>query len=200
LLRTSYRLICLGKTRLLAATRTGGTLDHDHPGLLPCPGRWAGSDGSGRIEAFAPDQPVYLRASFVSPDKAKEYGLTTVRWGGTRTSRYNWKAQADNAGSDWFLPQRQGNALDDFDAANRRAGLASYLTVPMLPWVARGPKGGGFSREVWPPAQARVVRPRPRRRLPSRWHAHHRQRSARDIDPLHTRFSGGRPPSPPPGE
>jgi hypothetical protein len=34
-------------------------------------------------------------ASAVSAEKAREYGLSTVRRGGNRSSRYNGKARAD---------------------------------------------------------------------------------------------------------
>ena len=55
--------------------------------------------------------PYIYGASGVSADKAVQYGLTTVRWGGNRSSRYNWKAQADNAGLGLVLPQRQGRLV-----------------------------------------------------------------------------------------
>jgi hypothetical protein len=46
--------------------------------------------------------PTIFGASAVEPGKAHEFGLTTVRWGGNRSSRYNWKTRADNAGSTGF--------------------------------------------------------------------------------------------------
>ena len=55
------------------------------------------------------------------------------------------KAQADNAGSDWFFLNGKSGRWSEFVDKNRRAGLATYLTVPMLPWVAKGPEGWGFS-------------------------------------------------------
>ncbi|HEV3167695.1 MAG TPA: glycoside hydrolase family 44 protein [Isosphaeraceae bacterium] len=92
-----------------------------------------------------PISPLIYGASAVEPPKAREYGLTTVRWGGNRTSRYNWKAQADNAGSDWFFLNGKAGRWTDFVAGNRKAGLTSYLTLPMLPWVAKSPEGWSFS-------------------------------------------------------
>jgi hypothetical protein len=107
----------------------------------------AGPGVTVRVEAKPSHEisPFIYGASFVTPDKAKEYGLTTVRWGGNRTSRFNWQAQADNAGSDWFFLNGKATPWDEFIVANRRAGLASYLTVPMLPWVAKGAEGWSFS-------------------------------------------------------
>ena len=103
--------------------------------------------------ALHPISPSIYGASFVAPAEARKLGVTAVRWGGNRTSRYNWKARADNAGSDWFFLNGRAGRWADFVAANRRAGLATYLTVPMLPWVAKGPEGWGFSVARYGPQQ-----------------------------------------------
>ncbi|MFI5454503.1 MAG: glycoside hydrolase family 44 protein [Isosphaerales bacterium] len=89
--------------------------------------------------------PLIYGASAVEPARAKGLGISAVRWGGNRSSRYNWKTRADNAGSDWFFLNGKSGRWSDFLGENRRAGLSSYLTVPMLPWVAKGPEGWGFS-------------------------------------------------------
>ena len=89
--------------------------------------------------------PLIYGASGVEPARAKALGLSAVRWGGNRSSRYNWKTEADNAGSDWFFLNGKAARWSDFVSNNRRAGLTSYLTVPMLPWVAKGPEGWSFS-------------------------------------------------------
>jgi len=102
-----------------------------------------------------PISPFLYGASAVAPEQAREIGLAAVRWGGNRASRYNWKARADNAGSDWFFLNGKAGPWDDFVAGNRRAGLSGYLTVPMLPWVAKGPDGWGFSVAKYGP-QRRV--------------------------------------------
>ena len=100
-----------------------------------------------------PISPYIYGASAVAPETARAFGVSTVRWGGNRTSRYNWKAQADNAGSDWFFLNGKAGRWSDFLAGNRKAGLASYLTVPMLPWVAKGADGSGFSVARYGPQQ-----------------------------------------------
>jgi Glycoside hydrolase family 44 len=89
--------------------------------------------------------PLIYGASGVEPARAKVLGLSAVRWGGNRSSRYNWKTEADNAGSDWFFLNGKAGRWSDFVNNNRRAGLASYLTVPMLPWVSKGQEGWSFS-------------------------------------------------------
>jgi len=97
--------------------------------------------------------PFIYGASAVDPVAARSAGVSAVRWGGNRASRYNWKAQADNAGSDWFFLNGKAGRWTDFIDGNRKAGLASYLTVSMLPWVARGPDGCGFSVARYGPQQ-----------------------------------------------
>jgi len=97
--------------------------------------------------------PGIYGASAVSPQKAKELDLTGVRWGGNRTSRYNWKVRADNAGSDWFFLNAKAGSWGEFVVGNRSAGVSSYLTVPMLPWVAKGAEGWGFSVAKYGPQQ-----------------------------------------------
>jgi len=97
--------------------------------------------------------PFIYGASAVAPAAARAAGVSAVRWGGNRASRYNWKAQADNAGSDWFFLNAKAGRWADFLDGNRKAGLASYLTVPMLPWVAKGVEGWGFSVARYGPQQ-----------------------------------------------
>ncbi len=98
-----------------------------------------------------PDRPLHSISPYIygvsamPVDRALEAGVTALRWGGNRTSRYNWKSRADNAGSDWFfLNGKAGNWVDDVTKQNK-AKIASYVTVPMLPWIAKGADGSGFS-------------------------------------------------------
>lgn len=110
-----------------------------------------------RVDSTRPTHaisPYIYGASGIDPVKARELGLTTVRWGGNPSSRYNWRAQADNAGSDWFFLNRKASRWSDFVAANRRNNLVSYVTVPMLPWIAKGSEGWGFSVAKYGPQKA----------------------------------------------
>jgi hypothetical protein len=92
-----------------------------------------------------PISPYIYGVSAVDAVKAKQFGVSMIRWGGNRSSRYNWKAQSDNAGSDWFFLNGKAGRWSDFIRENRKNGRGSYLTLPMLPWVAKGPDGWGFS-------------------------------------------------------
>jgi hypothetical protein len=89
--------------------------------------------------------PLIYGVSATDPKTAKASGVSTIRWGGNRNSRYNWKAKADNAGSDWFFLNGKSGSWFDFVDGNRRANITSYVTVPMLPWIAKGPEGWSFS-------------------------------------------------------
>ena len=82
-------------------------------------------------------------------------GATTRRWGGNPTSRYNWKlGGAWNTANDWFYQNVDiGFSYDDFLEANRKNGLQSALTVPMLGWVAKDTKSVGFPVSRFGPQQ-----------------------------------------------
>lgn len=72
----------------------------------------------------------------------KELRLPVNRWGGDATTRYNWQADASNAGDDWFFMAGNGDAehtpsgsADKFVAANRTSGSKSLLTIPLIGYV-----------------------------------------------------------------
>lgn len=66
------------------------------------------------------------------------------RLGGNNTSRYNWKQNADNRGSDWFFESigdasaTAGERGDTFVATTRAAnvGAEPMITIPMVGYVA----------------------------------------------------------------
>jgi sugar lactone lactonase YvrE len=67
------------------------------------------------------------------------------RWGGNRTTRYNWRNDMSNTAIDWYFENvRESNAAnppDDsavnrFIAQDRRTGASTYLTVPLVGWVS----------------------------------------------------------------
>lgn len=62
-------------------------------------------DGS---QQFAVSRYVY--GSNQADWQGKTYNLTLTRWGGNRTTAYNWENNASNAGSDWH---HQNDALLD---------------------------------------------------------------------------------------
>ena len=65
------------------------------------------------------------------------------RNGGNNTTRYNWQANADNRGNDWYFESigdssaTAGERGDTFVSASRSANAQPMLTVPTIGWVAR---------------------------------------------------------------
>lgn len=82
--------------------------------------------------------------NYASESLAKELRLPVRRWGGNATSRYNWKINLYNTGSDWYFENipagaavLNGSASDLFVEQDRRTGTKSLLTLPLLGWTAR---------------------------------------------------------------
>ena len=88
----------------------------------------------------------------VPNEKLQAYSLTNVRWGGNRSSRYNWKINADNAGKDWFY-KNGGSRLNDPSEGGwtrflleKQANHANgYVTVPTLGFVSKDHESHAFS-------------------------------------------------------
>jgi hypothetical protein len=53
-------------------------------------------------EVGHPISPYIFGSNHMKPDTIRDVGCTVNRWGGNRSSKYNWKRDVDNAGSDWF--------------------------------------------------------------------------------------------------
>ncbi|GAB3261034.1 hypothetical protein GCM10027347_25800 [Larkinella harenae] len=107
------------------------------------------------------------------------------RFGGNRTTNYNWENNASNAGRDWFysndpyVPWQQGVPEQDYDvpgaaiAAFHRRSLAqnaySLITLPMAKYVAKD-KNGAVPPEQAPPsirwANVKYRKPNPFTLLP----------------------------------
>jgi hypothetical protein len=93
-----------------------------------------------------PISPEIYGASYAQTD-APGYRCPIDRFGGNNTSRYNWMANADNKGSDWFfetIPHdnpKPGGFVDDFCTKARTAGAAAMITIPMTGWIAQPAPG-----------------------------------------------------------
>lgn len=108
------------------------------------------------------------------PDQAlaEELRLPLSRWGGNATTRYNYKNDAYNAGSDWYFEDLHynndtsalpdGSQADKFVEQNRAAGSDTLMTVPMIGWTAAGRDDGcGFSIAEYGPQQGSDAQWRP---------------------------------------
>ncbi len=83
-------------------------------------------------------------------------GATTDRWGGNRTTRYNWVlGDTFNAARDWYFQNvgdtsAPSDSADSFIDAAHQSGAAPLITIPAIGWVANGSNG---ARSVGVPAQ-----------------------------------------------
>ena len=96
--------------------------------------------------------PYLFGSNWMSPDSMKETNTSINRWGGNTTSVYNWKADNDNKGADWFY-------LDDYSKPDGTpetekgyykfikntlaAGADVNFTIAAGPWIAKGHPSGG---------------------------------------------------------
>jgi hypothetical protein len=101
-------------------------------------------------------------ANFASAQQITDVGYTVNRWGGNRTTTYNWQIDVDNSAFDWFYqnyagpdgrPLPAGSQADDFLVATRGAGAEAVLTLPTMGRVA-GPdrvRRWSFSQALYGP-------------------------------------------------
>jgi hypothetical protein len=82
--------------------------------------------------------PDIYGMNFADPALAAELGLTSDRWGGNSTSRYNYQNNTHNTGSDWYFENVvDSRSLDSVVTSDLSRGTQPLVTVPMLGWVAR---------------------------------------------------------------
>ena len=109
-----------------------------------------------------PVSALIFGVNFATPGQLADVGYTLNRWGGNRTSRYNWQLDVDSSAGDWFFinytasepapPLPAGSAADDFVLAARAAGAEVVLTLPTMGRVA-GPdrvRRWSFSQQMPP--------------------------------------------------
>ncbi|HTP65484.1 MAG TPA: glycoside hydrolase family 44 protein [Geobacteraceae bacterium] len=82
--------------------------------------------------------------NYAEEQLAADLRLPVDRWGGNSTSRYNWKANLHNTGSDWYFENipdganvTDGSASDLFVEQDRRTGTRTLMTVPLIGWTPR---------------------------------------------------------------
>ncbi len=90
-----------------------------------------------------PISPLIYGVAFADERTLADLNCPLNRWGGNPTSRYNWRINADNRGSDWFFESIPGDVLqpsggpDAFVAGTERAGARAMITIPIIGWVAK---------------------------------------------------------------
>jgi hypothetical protein len=74
------------------------------------------------------------------PAFVAEIGVSVARWGGNASSRYNFRNQTYNTGSDWYfenIPTDADHSVEGMVRSNLDRGIKPIVTVPMIGWVAK---------------------------------------------------------------
>jgi len=104
-----------------------------------------------------PISPLIYGMNFPSAAQASAVELTLARWGGNRTTRYNYTIDVDNTGNDYYFENLPGcwgtggnycnpQPTDPKTNSSANAFLqaaagnwATFFTVPTMGWVAKSP-------------------------------------------------------------
>ena len=112
-----------------------------------------------------PISPMIYGASAVGGEAAAVAGLTTTRWGGNRSSRFNWQREGRQRGLRLVLPERQGRHAGRIRGRESRGGAGELPDRPDAPLGGQGARRLGIlGGEVRPAAEGRTLCRRPGRR------------------------------------
>lgn len=135
-------------------------------GSAPPPEASAGPGLNVDITAVSHEiNPDIYGINFWDHESGSDLVPPVVRWGGNHTTRYNWKNDVSNRGSDWFfmnVPDGDGDLtttmVDEFVMANNLAGSKSIITMPMIGWTPAqrltDDRDCGFPRVLFPHQEA----------------------------------------------
>ncbi|MDX6286847.1 MAG: hypothetical protein QOG53_2332 [Frankiales bacterium] len=109
-----------------------------------------------------PISPDIYGMNYTDAALATELGLTTDRWGGNSTTRYNYVTNTHNTGSDYYyenIGHAASDSLDTFVAGDLAHATKPVVTVPMLGYVAKSspsahPFACGFKVTAYGPQQS----------------------------------------------
>lgn len=99
-----------------------------------------------RIDAGAARRPIDARiygVAFATATELEELNAPLNRQGGNLSTRYNWRDNCANHGSDWYFETHPrpgpvpGGYADLFIGATREAGAEPVVTVPLIGWAAK---------------------------------------------------------------
>ncbi len=117
-----------------------------------------------RVKFDEPTYPIHdeiFGVCDLPADKLCRYGIPVTRWGGNRSTRHNWKVNADNAGKDWFFKNGGAKIADlaqtgyvKFAKNNQQAGATGYLTIPMIGYVSKDHDSSAYSVRKYGKQQA----------------------------------------------
>jgi hypothetical protein len=87
----------------------------------------------------------------VGDDAWPRLGATARRWGGNRSTRYNWETHFDNSAQDWFFENHTATPYTEFLASSAAHQALNALTIPILGWVAKDGTSYSFPVSVYGP-------------------------------------------------
>jgi uncharacterized protein (TIGR03437 family) len=107
-------------------------------------------DAAANRHPISPD--IYGINQYTSPPPAlmAQMRVSVRRFGGDATTRYNWKLDNYNSGSDWYFENSSYNAappaelpdnsyFDQMVAANHTTHTKTLGTIPIIGWTTNGP-------------------------------------------------------------
>jgi hypothetical protein len=106
-----------------------------------------------RIACDAPAikiSPFIYGVGGTDPGKT-DLGATIYRWGGNRTTRYNWEIHVDNSASDWFFENAKAGDWTTFLETVLQRGRSSAMTLPIGGWVAKDSTSAAFPVSLFGP-------------------------------------------------
>ncbi|MCY3017752.1 MAG: hypothetical protein NTW87_01795, partial [Planctomycetota bacterium] len=114
-----------------------------------------------------PISPYIYGASMGDRAVAKEAGLTIMRAGGNPVTPFNWKHGFSNKGADWFYTNDgvetppEKNWLGTFHGENKKAGVETYLTIPIMGRVAKDGTSVAFDIKKYPDQDSWAAKSQP---------------------------------------
>jgi hypothetical protein len=88
--------------------------------------------------------PNIYGVSYATTAQISDLNLTLNRYGGNTTSTYNWQANADNQGADYYFESLQDSggstpsgSPDGFISRTQTGGAQPLITIPTMGWVAK---------------------------------------------------------------
>lgn len=167
--------LVLGLSMILGLPHgAGAALSFENNYLLRAPATSLASDVTLNVDASADQHAIspYIYGvhsdglgTITSPALLQTLHLPLQRWGGNISTRYNWKNDIANHGSDFYfenIPEdnpapQDGNAADYFVQQGADVGADSIVTIPLIGKTSRDglrPNGGyycGFSTTKYGP-------------------------------------------------
>jgi hypothetical protein len=90
--------------------------------------------------------PYVFGTNWGPPSSVKDLGVSVRRWGGNRSTKYNWKDDLDSAGVDWFFlndyakpkgtPEEKKNYYQ-FIKETLAGGAEVNFAIPISDWIAK---------------------------------------------------------------